>query len=164
MRTEEKTEQQKKKIIQRIEKNLEKKVEKFMLAEICGKTDTVNNLGIFPKSGMGTAWGLILFCREEESQKQSVYFYYPATEGMFDFFFRQNSGDGPLEDQFTCLNDFAPLSFNVPKKTFFSFLNPEEKHTVFVTAKKGGQNLYFSFSLMTETNTQAVKELEAALG
>ena len=103
MRTTKKTELQKEKIIERIEKNLGKKIESYELTELRGTIEAINKIGIYPKSGLGTAWGLILFC-QAEGGKQEIYFYYPATEGMFDFFFRQNSGEGPAEDQFVLLN------------------------------------------------------------
>ena len=131
MRTEKKTEEQKAKIIARIEKNLQRKVESFELAELRASIDVVKSLGLYPKSGMGTAWGLLLFCRDENTGAKEIYFYYPATEGMFDFFFRQNSGDAPAEDQSLRLDCLEELKFELSKKTFFSFLNPDEKHTIF---------------------------------
>ncbi len=77
MRTTKKTELQKEKIIERIEKNLGKKIESYELCELRGTIDAVNKIGIYPKSGLGTAWGLILFC-QAEGEKKDVYFYYPA--------------------------------------------------------------------------------------
>ena len=65
MRTTKKTELQKEKIIERIEKKLERKIESFELCELRGTIDAVNKIGIYPKSGLGTAWGLILFCQTE---------------------------------------------------------------------------------------------------
>ena len=160
MRTTKKTELQKEKIIARIEKNLGKKIESYELAELRGTIEAVNKIGIYPKSGMGTAWGLILFTKEENNTKAGVYFYYPATEGMFDFFFRQNSGDAPAEDQFVCLSDMPEITYETPKKTFFSFLNPDEKRTIFVKAKAGGEEVNFCFMLMENRATEVAERLE----
>ena len=156
MRTTKKTELQKEKIIQRIEKNLGKKILSYELAELRGTIETVNKIGIYPKSGLGTAWGLILFCQAENA-KQDIYFYYPATEGMFDFFFRQNSGDAPAEDQFICLSDLPEIIYETPKKSFFSFLNPDEKRTIFVKAKNSEKEVKFCFMLM-KNNAEEVAE------
>jgi hypothetical protein len=49
MITTKKTELQKEKIIQRIEKNLGKKILSYELAELCGTIETVNKIGIYPK-------------------------------------------------------------------------------------------------------------------
>ena len=158
MRTTKKTELQKEKIIQRIEKNLGKKIESCELAELRGTIEAVNKIGIYPKSGLGTAWGLILFC-QAENDRRDLYFYYPATEGMFDFFFRQNSGDAPAEDQFICLNDLENLTFETPKKSFFSFLNPDEKRTIFATANVKGEEVKFYFLLMENKAEEVAEKL-----
>lgn len=158
MRTKEKTELQKEKIIQRIEKNLGKKIESCELAELRGTIEAVNKIGIYPKSGLGTAWGLILFCQGENC-RQDIYFYYPATEGMFDFFFRQNSGEAPAEDQFVLLNSLENLTFETPKKSFFSFLNPDEKRTIFVTANAGNESVKFCFMLMENRAEEVAEKL-----
>jgi len=158
MRTTKKTELQKEKIIQRIEKNLGKKILGYELAELRGTIEAVNKIGIYPKSGLGTAWGLILFC-QSESAKQDIYFYYPATEGMFDFFFRQNSGDAPAEDQFILLNTLQNLTFETPKKSFFSFLNPDEKRTIFVSAKTAEEEVKFCFMLMENRAEEVAEKL-----
>ena len=158
MRTTKKTELQKEKIIQRIEKNLGKKILGYELAELRGTIEAVNKIGIYPKSGLGTAWGLILFC-QSESAKQDIYFYYPATEGMFDFFFRQNSGDAPAEDQFILLNTLQNLTFETPKKSFFSFLNPDEKRTIFVSAKTAEEEIKFCFMLMENRAEEVAEKL-----
>lgn len=159
MRTDEKTEEQKKRIIERIEKTLGKKVESFELAELRGTISAVNKLGIYPKSGMGTAWGLILFCKEQGSDTHKIYFYYPATEGMFDFFFRQNSGDAPAEDQFICLSDIPEITYETPKKTLFSFLNPDEKRTIFAKAKPDGTEVKFCFMLMENRGEEVLARM-----
>ena len=158
MRTTKKTELQKEKIIQRIEKNLGKKILGYELAELRGTIEAVNKIGIYPKSGLGTAWGLILFC-QSESAKQDIYFYYPATEGMFDFFFRQNSGDAPAEDQFILLNTLQNLTFETPKKSFFSFLNPDEKRTIFVSEKTAEEEVKFCFMLMENRAEEVAEKL-----
>ena len=158
MRTTKKTELQKEKIIQRIEKNLGKKILGYELAELRGTIEAVNKIGIYPKSGLGTAWGLILFC-QSKSAKQDIYFYYPATEGMFDFFFRQNSGDAPAEDQFILLNTLQNLTFETPKKSFFSFLNPDEKRTIFVSAKIAEEEVKFCFMLMENRAEEVAEKL-----
>ena len=163
MRTEKKTEEQKERIIARIEKNLQKKVESFELAELRGSIEAVNRLGIYPKSGLGTAWGLILFCRDENTASKELYFYYPATEGMFDFFFRQNSGDAPAEDQSIRLDSLEELTFELPKKSLFSFLNPDEKRTVFAGAKCGGQPVKFCFMLMDNKAAEVADRLNKVL-
>lgn len=155
MRTDKKTENQKQRIIEKIEKNLGKKVKNFVLAELRGTIDAVNKLGIYPKSGLGTAWGLILFC-EDGDNPDKVFFYYPATEGMFDFFFRQNSGDAPAEDQFICLSDVQGISYETPKKTFFSFLNPDEKRTIFAKASPGGIEINFCLMLMENRSEEVL--------
>ena len=159
MRTNKKTENQKEKIIERIEKKLERKIESFELAELRGSIDVVNKIGIYPKSGMGTAWGLILFCTGENSAKET-YFYYPATEGMFDFFFRQNSGDAPAEDQYVRLDNMEDLCFELPKKTFFSFFNPDEKRTIFARARVTGEEVKFCFMLMENKAAEVLGRLQ----
>ena len=73
MRTTKKTELQKEKIIERIEKKLERKIESFELCELRGTIDAVNKIGIYPKSGLGTAWGLILFCQTEGEKKRRIF-------------------------------------------------------------------------------------------
>lgn len=163
MRTEKKTEEQKAKIIARIEKNLQRKVESFELAELRASIDVVKSLGLYPKSGMGTAWGLILFCRDENTGAKEIYFYYPATEGMFDFFFRQNSGDAPAEDQSLRLDCLEELKFELSKKTFFSFLNPDEKRTIFAGAKVGNQTVKFCFMLMDNRAAEVADRLNKVL-
>ena len=157
MRTTKKTELQKEKIIARIEKNLGKKIESCELAELRGTIAAVNKIGIYPKSGLGTAWGLILFCSDGDTKQ--TYFYYPATEGMFDFFFRQNSGDAPAEDQFTCLSDLPEITYETPKKSFFSFLNPDEKRTIFVKANPNGEVVNFCFMLMENKAEEVAEKL-----
>ena len=159
MRTTKKTELQKEKIIERIEKKLERKIESFELCELRGTIDAVNKIGIYPKSGLGTAWGLILFC-QAEGQKKDVYFYYPATEGMFDFFFRQNSGDAPAEDQFVLLNTLENLTFETPKKTFLSFLNPDEKRTIFASTTIKDETVKFCFLLMENRAEEVADKLK----
>lgn len=142
MKTNEKIERQKASLVARIEKNLGKKITGFELAELRGSSADVKALGISSKSGTGSAWGLILFCEKE------IFFYYPATEGMFDFFFRQNSGEGPAEDQFVQLDNLEQLEFSVPKKTLFSFLNPEEKLSIIMKAIKDEYQLQLQFICM----------------
>ena len=160
MRTNKKTEIQKEKLIAKIEKNLQKKITGWELAELKGRIEVLNKLGIYPKSGLGTAWGLILFSGEDESSKSEVFFYYPATEGMFDFFFRQNSGDAPAEDQFVNLSGLEKLHFETPKKSIFSFLNPDEKRTIFVSAEKDGEELNFYFLLMEKKGAEVAERLQ----
>jgi len=156
MRTDIKTIEQRKKIIARIEKNLGKKIDSFELVELRGEISAIHKLGINPKAEVGSAWGLIIFCENE------VFFYYPATEGMFDFFFRQNSGDGPLEDQFIRFNDFDDFKFTLPKKSLFSFLSPETNCTIIVSAKIKGEAIYFNFALMNKA-LPVLEKLEKAL-
>ena len=79
---------------------------------------------------------------------------------MFDFFFRQNSGDAPAEDQFVLLNSLKNLSFETPKKSFLSFLNPDEKRTIFVSTTITDETVKFCFLLMENRAEEVAEKLK----
>lgn len=89
-------------------------VEAVEFAELRADGSVYQDLNL--KSYRTSVWGLIVFC------KKSVWYYVAEQESYLSFFMK---GAGKTEERIVSLSGLSDISFSLPQKGFFSFLNPE---------------------------------------
>lgn len=89
-------------------------VQEMELAELRADSGVYQDLNL--KSYRPSVWGLIVFCRKE------TWYYVAEQESYLSFFMK---GVGKTEERTVCLSQLSDIHFSLPKRTFFSFMNPE---------------------------------------
>ena len=89
-------------------------VQDMELAELRADGGVYQDLNL--KSYRPSVWGLIVFCRKE------TWYYVAEQESYLSFFMK---GAGKTEERTVCLSQLSDIHFSLPKRTFFSFMNPE---------------------------------------
>ena len=89
-------------------------VEAVEFAELRAGGSVYQDLNL--KSYRTSVWGLIVFC------KKSVWYYVAEQESYLSFFMK---GAGKTEERIVSLSGLSDISFSLPHRSFFSFLNPE---------------------------------------
>ncbi len=119
------------------EKEMNDKVLNIELAELRATKDVLELLNL--KQNAYNLWGLIVFAENKK------YFYIPARDASFAGIIIRKKNQDEQKAQILCLSDLENFSVKCAKKSFFSFLNPENARTIFCSAKLNGKILYFSF-------------------
>ncbi len=97
-------------------------VQDMELAELRADGGVYQDLNL--KSYRPSVWGLIVFCRKE------TWYYVAEQESYLSFFMK---GVGRTEERTVCLSQLSDIHFSLPKRTFFSFMNPELARSINAT-------------------------------
>ncbi|MBQ3686739.1 MAG: hypothetical protein II932_02795, partial [Treponema sp.] len=97
-------------------------VQEMELAELRADSGVYQDLNL--KSYRPSVWGLLVFCRKE------TWYYVVEQESYLSFFMK---GAGKTEERTVCLSQLSDIHFSLPKRTFFSFMNPELARSINAT-------------------------------
>ncbi len=106
------------------EEKVHETVKKLELAEFRADSSVYRELNL--ATYRPSIWGLLVFC------EKSVYYYVAPQESYMSFF---TKGAGRTEEKLVHISEFSNVSFSLPHKNFFSFLNPEISRTIDMTYK-----------------------------
>ena len=95
------------------------KVKSLELTEFRAENAIYRELNL--KTYRPSIWGLLVLCEKN-------FYYYVATQESYMSFFMK--GAGRTEEKLLQITGFSALSFSLPVKNFFSFLNPEISRSI----------------------------------
>lgn len=133
------------------EKQMNEKVLCMELAELRASKDVLDLLNL--KQNSYNLWGLIIFGQKKK------YFYVPARDTSFAGIIIRKKAQEEQNAQILCLSDLENFSVKCAKKSFFSFLNPENSRTILCSAKLNEKILNFSF--ICSSKAQKILEIFA---
>lgn len=119
------------------EKQMNEKVLSMELAELRASKNILDLLNLKPNGY--NLWGLIIFTENKK------YFYVPKRDTTIAGLIILKKDKEEQSTQILCLSDLENFNVKCAKKSFFSFLNPENSRTILCSAKSNGKNLDFSF-------------------
>ncbi len=129
---------ERKKFFEKFEAEHNDKVEGAELATINATNTALRELNLHIQAGKVQLLGIVLFCKE------SIWFYVPESENYFSALVRKASHTEEEKPQSVCISALPSLKWALPRKTFFSFLSYEHKHTVcLIFSAKEGKTMYF---------------------
>lgn len=131
-------EQEHNELISKLETNLGTKIKSVQFAELRASSDAYKLMNLKLSFGKTSLFGVLAFT------EKGLFYYIPATQASYLGFVKKMDED-EMKDQIFDFSTCSEVKFNVSRKTFFSFLVPEEKRTLYCSAKFNEKDLNLIF-------------------